>query len=146
MSLYRIKPLVWEQHGHVHIAKTPVYEFRVGEHGERVTFSIRPAGPALERIFASSVDEAKDTCRRLWESKANQFMESAYQPTTELPTEPGLYWCLISGFRSMWLVTDDGEDAIGFTCLLGSLPDDCKMTTAVNHGQWIRIPEPEVEP
>lgn len=139
-KLYRIKPLEWEQHGHVHIAKTPVYEFRVGEHEEMTTFSIRPAGPEMENVLASSVDDAKYACRRWWETNALRFLESACQPTTELPTEPGLYWWRRS--------EDDPWRAIPVWALTNVIlhVGDAKLSDWVKFngtGQWVRIPEPE---
>ncbi len=144
--IYRIKPLEWNDNV---FRRQTSGDYEI--HNLKDTFAaVRVIDPMFsqERLGSfDSLDKAKAACER---DRLEELLEDtiipAYQPTTELPTEPGLYWCLMNGFRSMWLVTDDGEDAIGFTCLLGSLPDDCKMTDAVNHGKWIRIPEPEAEP
>lgn len=140
--IYRIKPMEWEQHDHVHIAKTPVYEFRVGEHEEMVTFSISPAGPEMEHMFASSVEDGKDACRRWWETHALQLLEFAYRPSTDTPTEPGRYWWRRSP-------ADRWEGAsVGLGCngdIMAGRAGDYTLASEMQ-GQWIRIPEPEVGP
>lgn len=143
-NLYRIKPLELEVNGHVQIANTPMYEFRIIDQLLTVTFSIRPGVPSMERVACSSVEEAKDTCRRWWEANSTQFLEPAYQPSTELPTEPGLYWFRKDEFRS-W----DHIEVFMVEVMQGKGKE-----LAVNYyngrdyppkGQWLRIPEPEEE-
>lgn len=149
MSLYRIKQLEWKQTGRTTYESRGYVIYREGfleRQDQWGAYRAAFSGP-MDRWdgvgLLGSKEEAKAACESHRRKELEMELEPALQPKAKLPSEPGLYWWLKSGFRSMWLVTDDGEDAIRFTCLLGSLPDDCKMTDALNHGQWIRIPEPE---
>lgn len=136
-NLYRIKPLEWEMGGPL-MRSSGCYHIELVDDGQWRWSYVTAYDfhhvkvPTLPEAYAA-VEAHR---RKLLEAE----LEPAYQPTTDLPTEPGLYW---------WRLSDKHE-RIGVI-----LTERCGFTVPwVNYsremwekemgvGQWIRIPEPE---
>lgn len=141
MSLYRIKPLEW-------VIAFPLRWKALGyviDECDGKFFWEAIENPKEQR--ASSLDEAKAACESHRRKLLEAELEPAYRPTTELPTEPGLYW---------WRKLDRPKDHWRTVTLLprGSFApswysdyadsiETKKWLEIYGPGQWVRIPEPE---
>lgn len=132
MSIYRIKPLEWKNGFASDSWESPndVYVIIRMRSGRYHAFY-------EGRIFGDfpCLSEAKEGCEKHRKKSLDVDFEPVYQPSTELPTDPGWYW-FIGDSSTVWSL----EDGKVFRGIYGTRVDRDKWDMK---GQWLRITEPE---
>lgn len=137
-QLYRIKPLKWKSVGFDDLQVAGRYKTYHG----RAYFDGDPF------YCATTQEQAKAACESHRRNLLEAELAPAYQPTTELPTEPGLYWCRTSNrdwlaFRILRL---DGRLVANPCWGPGTATfEQVDENHWLSDGQWIRIPDPNEE-